>query len=828
MKKSISIILFFYIFISVAFGYTLKVNDFTVDVTDGREVTITAEHKDGYNFSCWEVVSGDLTLDDASKKTIIFSMPKSDVELKSNYTTDTVLTVNPGDIKYTQTYNTTKDVTAPKPLVESIFVTFNYNGNGSDSKTVEAKNVFYNWTLSGGGSISSPTANPTTYTYGTTDGTLTANYTVESVTLPSATREGYILLGWSTSSTATTAEYSVGETFTPDADTVLYAVWEEETYAIEFTWTPTRKTTSGVSQLTKGVKIRATAATTISLGDGTETAVTAGNKLYTHTYATAGEYAVRITDNVVTELDLSRHISNKALAIVGTDYGNNQVTSLSVGNATALTYVSCWCNQLTSLDVSNNTALTELVCGWNQLTSLDVSNNTALTYLGCYDNQLASLDVSNNTALTYLSCFSNQLTSLDVSNNTALTSLECGSNQLTALDVSKNTELVNLECYNNQLKSLNVSTNTALKELICYANNLTALDVTASTALTRLSCHSNQLKSLNVSTNTALTNISCRNNQLTELDVSNNTALTELYCYSNQLTKLDISNNTALTDLYCHSNNLTELSLVANTAINKVCCVQESLSNIYLNPTQKTSLTVKDEESGCSSITTAKTIHKHANTAVPAAIGHYYDGMQNAGINTYDPSTATFVDLVGTQNGKISGATWENGALKFGGKNDWVNLGIINYKNPTLEAVITYNGNTSELQNILSNAQQGGYILGINTAGQAVFEIRIGEYWHDATAGTALVVGQKYHLVGTYDGSNVKLYINGEEAKSEVCSGSIKNPESNTVLAMGINPVGSKSSTQYRFNGSIYMARIYEGALTAAQVKQNYQEAMLD
>ena len=552
MKKSISIILFFYIFISVAFGYTLKVNDFTVDVTDGREVTITAEHKDGYNFSCWEVVSGDLTLDDASKKTIIFSMPKSDVELKSNYTTDTVLTVNPGDTKYTQTYNTTKDVTAPKPLVESIFVTFNYNGNGSDSKTVEAKNVFYNWTLSGGGSISSPTANPTTYTYGTTDGTLTANYTVESVTLPSATREGYILLGWSTSRTATTAEYSVGETFTPDADTVLYAVWEEETYAIEFTWTPTTETTSGVSQLTKGVEIRATAATTISWGDGTETAVTAGNNLYTHTYAIAGEYTVKVKDNVVTNLNLERKIRNSALSTSGST-ANNQVISLDVSGATALTNLYCYSNQLTALNVSGATALTHLNCNSNQLTALDVSGATALEDLYCESNQLTALDVSSNTALTILYCHSNNLTTLDVSKNTALTYLSCSSNDLMTLDVSKN---------------------TALTKLYCYSNNLTTLDV------------------------------------------SKNTALTKLYCYSNNLTTLDVSNNTALTELYCYSNNLTELSLVANTSISKVCCVQESLTNLYLTEAQKNNMTITDEANGCYSISTENTIHKHANTKI--------------------------------------------------------------------------------------------------------------------------------------------------------------------------------------------------------------------
>jgi len=48
------------------------------------------------------------------------------------------------------------------------------------------------------------------------------NLTLSS-TVP--TREGYDFLGWATSSTATTATYQPGGTFTTDASTILYAVW---------------------------------------------------------------------------------------------------------------------------------------------------------------------------------------------------------------------------------------------------------------------------------------------------------------------------------------------------------------------------------------------------------------------------------------------------------------------------------------------------------------------------------------------------------------------------------------------------------------------------
>ena len=41
------------------------------------------------------------------------------------------------------------------------------------------------------------------------------------------TREGYTFLGWATSSTATTATYQPGGSFTTDANTTLYAVWQQ-------------------------------------------------------------------------------------------------------------------------------------------------------------------------------------------------------------------------------------------------------------------------------------------------------------------------------------------------------------------------------------------------------------------------------------------------------------------------------------------------------------------------------------------------------------------------------------------------------------------------
>ena len=55
-----------------------------------------------------------------------------------------------------------------------------------------------------------------------------------SMTLPTPTRSGYDFLGWATSSTANSATYQPGDSFTSNANTTLYAVWSLNKYEITY------------------------------------------------------------------------------------------------------------------------------------------------------------------------------------------------------------------------------------------------------------------------------------------------------------------------------------------------------------------------------------------------------------------------------------------------------------------------------------------------------------------------------------------------------------------------------------------------------------------
>jgi DNA-binding beta-propeller fold protein YncE len=78
----------------------------------------------------------------------------------------------------------------------------------------------------------------------------------------------------------------------------------------------------------------------------------------------------------------------------------------------------------------------------------------------------------------------------------------------------------------------------------------------------------------------------------------------------------------------------------------------------------------------------------------------------------------------------------------------------------------------------------------------------------------AVAAGGKYHVVGTYDGTTQKLYINGSLANQAALTGAITT--NSTALT-----IGSWSSQEY-FSGVIDDAAVYPFALTATQVLNHY------
>ena len=158
----------------------------------------------------------------------------------TNTTTNTVNpTPTPEPTKYTLTINagagtTTgstnvqgtsgSKVTVSTPTPPSGYTVI-LNGNDGvigTSSTASFKTTysFSRWNLSGGGSISG-----TTYTFGNSNGTLTAQYTHTGRSLPTATRSGYTFKGWYTTATGGTKVGDAGTVYTPTSNVTIYAQW---------------------------------------------------------------------------------------------------------------------------------------------------------------------------------------------------------------------------------------------------------------------------------------------------------------------------------------------------------------------------------------------------------------------------------------------------------------------------------------------------------------------------------------------------------------------------------------------------------------------------
>ena len=76
----------------------------------------------------------------------------------------------------------------------------------------------------------------------------------------------------------------------------------------------------------------------------------------------------------------------------------------------------------------------------------------------------------------------------------------------------------------------------------------------------------------------------------------------------------------------------------------------------------------------------------------------------------------------------------------------------------------------------------------------------------------ASATGAWTHLAVTYDGANLRLYVNGVQTASRALTGSI-------VTTTGLLKIGGNAVSGEWFNGLIDEVRIYNRALTAAQIQ---------
>jgi len=184
--------------------------------------------------------------------------------------------------------------------------------------------------------------------------------------------------------------------------------------------------------------------------------------------------------------------------------------------------------------------------------------------------------------------------------------------------------------------------------------------------------------------------------------------------------------------------------------------------------------------------------------------------------------------LSGSTSNWVTGNAAKRGcALNFDGSNDNVTIGDANSLDltttGTLSAwvkVTTFATDGASNRRIISkqNNVADNEIYGLLTEStQSRFELRLNGNGNNLyTTTTNLATGRWYHLVGTWDGTNARIYVNG--AQDNIVAQSTPSATTKNLL------IGNWGATtgQGAFSGSLDDVRIYNRALTATEVTALY------
>ena len=172
-------------------------------------------------------------------------------------------------------------------------------------------------------------------------------------------------------------------------------------------------------------------------------------------------------------------------------------------------------------------------------------------------------------------------------------------------------------------------------------------------------------------------------------------------------------------------------------------------------------------------------------------------------------------------NGTIVGGTWTQGrfrqALHFNGTSDHVDLPALGtfYKTGfTMEAWVKEDGLKSDdgIVGTWSSAQSGGPMLWIDYVSSHV-DLTLGQNGGNyVDSGLQATFNTWQYVVGTYDGTTARVYLNGVLAASKAFSGNVGD-SNNWRIGAYDSPAGGF------FDGTIDEVRIYDHALAQPEIQ---------
>ena len=216
--------------------------------------------------------------------------------------------------------------------------------------------------------------------------------------------------------------------------------------------------------------------------------------------------------------------------------------------------------------------------------------------------------------------------------------------------------------------------------------------------------------------------------------------------------------------------------------------------------------------------------------------------LDAADTNSYPGSGTTWYDLSGTINGAtlVNGPLYTSrskGGIVLDGTNDHISIGTTPAlditSQLTLEILVrnealadASHGDGLLSKGISDDNNSGVYEMLMVTSGGANYpfiRIRTNSTVTYNPTEIALELNKDYHIVGTYNGSIMRMFINGVEAGSGQAHTGAIELDTGRGLTLGVRYLQSGGDGSSQLDGTIYSARIYNRALSDDEVLQNYQ-----
>ena len=215
------------------------------------------------------------------------------------------------------------------------------------------------------------------------------------------------------------------------------------------------------------------------------------------------------------------------------------------------------------------------------------------------------------------------------------------------------------------------------------------------------------------------------------------------------------------------------------------------------------------------------TVYFPTCTPAPSGIAAWWSGEFNMhdAVNGLDGMATSLINYA---SGKV------DHGFGFDGVSNYVEVADSSHLQPNKVSVETWVRSTSPggLAYIVSkslNGSYGSYALYSSSGGlQFYIASTNGSFYLSPDVGSGIWDGRFHHVVGTYDGSYVRLYVDGSEVGSGTsASGDIKYDK---TFQNGNFYIGSFYSTPggYRFNGVIDEVSVYNRPLGPAEIQTLY------